>query len=162
MADKFYTNGFSTVSTPFLNEAIMAMGSLYIAPKAGTNILATVTNSVGSTNLPIVLNDVNGNGVGTADIGVTASYNPQKNSFTVSSNTNSVTLSLTETNGVLSGSFVPVHGAKPIPFNGVLLPSAGAVYGFFAGTNQDTGSFTIAPPAPPPPPPIVIRVGGGQ
>ena len=41
---------------------------------------------------------------------------------------------------------MPGRSATTIHFNAALLPKAGAIYGFFAGTNQDTGVFTLAMP----------------
>ena len=126
---KFYTNGFSTIG-----QGPLATGSRYVAPKVGTNIF-------GSTNLTITLSDGD---VGNVAVNATVAFNPQKNTLTVQApNTNKVTVSLKASTGVVSGSFVPGPGAKAIAFNGALLPAAGEGFGFFAGTRQDTGSFTI-------------------
>jgi hypothetical protein len=155
-AGRFYTNGFSSLptgSTPFdtftPGFAFPVTGSRYVAPRAGTNILASATNNAGSPNLPVVLNDLNGASVNTADFSAIASYNPQRNTLTVHTpNQNALSLALATNTGVLSGSFVAVPGrsATTIHFNAALLPKAGAIYGFFAGTNQDTGVFTLAMP----------------
>ena len=125
VAGKYYTNGFSTVGGPLIT------GSIFAPNKA-------VSNIVGATNLQAVFND------GGIEVNTILAYNPQKNIFTAQSpNSNSVTLAMTAASGALSGSFVPGHGAKPITFNGVFLPTSGAGCGFFPGTNQDTGRFTL-------------------
>ncbi|MGD1085541.1 MAG: hypothetical protein ABSA47_12450 [Verrucomicrobiota bacterium] len=159
-ADKFYTNGFSTLATPFVS---MVIGSHYAAPKAGSNILASVTNSVGSTEIPFALDDINPDGLGTEDIATNVTYNPQKNAFTVESpNDNKVKLSLAASSGTITGSFEETPpGGKVIPFRGMLLPTGAAACGFFLGTNQDTGSFILAtPPTAPLPPPLLPPEGG--
>jgi hypothetical protein len=151
VANKFYTNGFSTVSGPFVT------GSIYVPPKTGTNILATATNLAGSTQLPVAFNAGNGG----VNMSATATYNAQKNTFTSGVETGQkLTLTLpTPTTGLISGSFVPSAGAKPVTFKGVVLPGAGAAYGFFNATNQDTGSFLLGTPNMPTPggitPPVV-------
>jgi hypothetical protein len=147
VAGKFYTNGFSTSTNPFVD---MIFGCQYVAPRAGTNILASVTNTVGSTEIPVALDDFDTEGLGTDDIAANVLYNPLKNMFTVEAPIpQKLQLSLTTTNGLITGSFAqtPLSGSKVIPFYGILLPTNAAAYGYFLGTNQDTGSFLLGAPA---------------
>jgi hypothetical protein len=136
--DKFYTNGFSTVTTPF---AGMALGSYYAAPKSGTNIFATAINDAGTDEIPLLLTD---GPDGNVSINAAVVYDPQGNTLaTQTPNPEDLSLTLVESTGFLGGKFEPYAGVKPIPFNGILLPGNGAGYGYFLGTNQDTGGFFL-------------------
>jgi hypothetical protein len=136
VADRFYTHGFSTWTNPF---AGMAIGSRYVAPAAGTNILRTAVNNAGSADVPLFLTE---GADGAVSVNASAAYDPQDNAFTVQTpNPDEVALTLTAANGLLDGSFVPAHDAKAIAYRGILLPGTGMGFGFFVGTNHDTGAF---------------------
>jgi hypothetical protein len=60
--------------------------------------------------------------------------------------TNKLTLAVTKSTGVISGSFAdPAKPAKTIRFSGVILQSQTNAQGYFLGTNQ-SGTFALGPP----------------
>jgi hypothetical protein len=113
-----YPDGFETT--------LSAIGSLYTAPKGGTNILGWTTGQV-------VLNG----SVLESEITPSVTFDPKKNTFVFSSadNTNRVALKLATATGMLSGSFYPDGSKKSVSFKGIALPKLGGGYGFFTATN---------------------------
>jgi hypothetical protein len=66
-----------------------------------------------------------------------------------SDETNKLKLTITKSTGVISGSFAnPVDPKKTIKVNGVILQLQGQTnaQGYFLGTNQTSGAFTLGPP----------------
>jgi len=130
-ASKFYAAGFSTVTNP-----VSLTGSIYVAPKKGTNIVGWTNGTMTATGGNLA-----------KEVNATLAYNPAKNTVT---GTNAafaggkVTLTLTTTSGALSGTFVPAPAKTAISFKGLLLTNTQSGYGFFTGTNQ-TGAVLIAP-----------------
>ena len=130
-------------------------GALYLPPKAATNILGwtdgtfTVDGGYSGLSLP-----------DETDASVT--YNPVNNVFT---DTSKVSVTLTESIGALTGTFYPAGSKSALTYHGVVVEGSG--YGFYSGTNHETGPITITGEVPvggggivPPPPPLSSPGGG--
>jgi len=128
----WFTETYDTTLLPdtnaFSGQPLLS-GGLYLRPKAGTNLF-------GATALNFVI-DAGYSGLSLpneTDIPVT--YHPAGNTF---SDTSRVTITLTATNGALAGSFY--QAGRKTSFSGVEVGGAG--YGFYAGTNKETGPISI-------------------
>jgi hypothetical protein len=126
LADAFYANGFTAASNVF--------GNLYAPPsKANPNVFGWTAGTF--------VVDQNYTGLTLPDeTDVPVEFNPAKNTF---SDTNDVAITLTPSDGALAGIF-PAGGQTTFKFRGVELDGAG--YGFYAGTNKETGPVWIGIP----------------
>jgi hypothetical protein len=125
-ANKFYPEGF--------DRTFEVMGSRYVAPKTGTNIM-------GWTSGFLDFGDSNFSG----EVAVT--FNPKSNTFTVNSGQANIlskaTLSFVVATGTINGSFTPVN-AKAFTFSALAVPKADNAYGFFLDTDQ-SGYIFVRP-----------------
>ena len=119
---KYYPRGFT--------NDIVAVGSTYVTPAAGTRVLNL-------TNAFVELRD--GNLSRCLTNRITLSTN---NIVTVSSNTNGLALTVTTSTGALAGSFVNPQTKARYSIKGIALQKQNAAYGFFLGTNQ-SGLFQL-------------------
>ncbi len=107
------------------------IGSFYQSPKGGSNVLGWTSGA-----LQI---DGDYSGLSLPDgIDIPVTFNPVKNTFSDSSN---APIKLTPSNGAFTGSFKE-SAKKAATFSGVIFNGAG--YGYYKGTNGETGSVTIA------------------
>jgi hypothetical protein len=67
------------------------------------------------------------------------------NNKVTNSSPNALTLTLTPTTGLFSGTVVPPGATKSIPFKGAIVQGQAKGYGFFLGTNQ-AGRVTFSAP----------------
>ncbi len=134
VADKFYTDGFDAT-----NAAVPAAisGGLYVPPKPGTNIFGAtaLTFEVDSGYTGLSLPD---------ETDVSVMFNPVNNTF---SDTGKVTITLTPATGALTGAFYPALSKKSLTFHGAQADDAG--YGFYVGTNKETGPVWLGVPVTP-------------
>jgi hypothetical protein len=148
VAGKFYSTGFNAANSGI---SVYLFGSLYVPPKAGTNVFGT-----GVTALTFDVDGGYGAGLTLpiqADVPVT--YNPVKNTFT---DTGKVTIALTPATGLLKGTFFPAGSKASLSFNGVEVNGAG--YGFYSDSAEsETGPIWIHGPLPVPAESISIGAG---
>jgi hypothetical protein len=126
LADTFYPNGFTATPSVF--------GNLYLPPsQANPNVFGWTAGTfvVDQNYAGLTLPDETDTSVG---------FNPEHNTF---SDTNKVTIALTPSDGALAGVF-PAGGQTTFKFRGVELDGAG--YGFYAGTNKETGPVWLGIP----------------
>ncbi|MGO8698657.1 MAG: InlB B-repeat-containing protein [Limisphaerales bacterium] len=120
-----YPNGFS--GRPSLN------GDLYVAPKAGTNIMGWTSGGVFET-------DAGYSGLSLPDeTNIPLTFNPAKNTF---ADTGNVSINFKSSNGALSGTLP--DGPPKNNFSGVVFKGTG--YGFYEDANGETGPIVISPP----------------
>jgi hypothetical protein len=116
----------------FTNEAVSMIGSAYTTNEP----LLALTNGqvvLEGGNLPVAI---------TNQFILTS-----KNTIllTNAADTNKLTLTITKTNGVISGAFAnPSHPSQTISVSGVLLQNQTNAQGYFLGTNA-SGAFLLAP-----------------
>ena len=124
ISDKIYRAGFTNV--------VVITGSPYTPPAAATRAVSwsdgTVVLSGGNLPGPIT-NQVT---LGTNNV------------FTVTSGTNLLALSITATNGLVTGSFVHPATHLATVLKGAVLQNSNAIFGVFTGTNQ-CGTLFIGP-----------------
>jgi hypothetical protein len=119
----------------FTNQEATLTGGLYLPSQTfpadptaileGGNLLFTITN------------------------GITISANDKIALTNSVAETNKLTLTITKSAGLISGSFAnPVDPKQTIKVNGVILQLQGQpnAQGYFLGTNQQSGVFTLDPP----------------
>jgi hypothetical protein len=142
LADKYYTNGFA--SAPTISVA------LYIPPKVETNNhlylgeYFIVDESYSGLSLP-------------NETDTFVAFDLAKNTFSIATNTNKVTITLTPATGLLTGSFVDPAGSKAsFTYHGLFLLNEFGL-GFYVSTNKETGPIFLGIPLPPPP---VVESGG--
>jgi hypothetical protein len=126
LADAFYPNGFSATPNVF--------GGLYVPPsRANSNVFGWTAGTfvVDQNYVGLSLQD---------ETDIPVQFNPAHNTF---SDTNNLTVTLTPSSGALAGVF-PAGGQTRFKFRGVELDGAG--YGFYAGTNKETGPVWIGIP----------------
>jgi hypothetical protein len=121
---QYYPNGFANL--------VELSGGLYLPPKAGTNIFS-------ATALTFVV-DQGYSGFSLPDeTDYALTFNPVKNVFT---DTNKVTMNLTPSTGIFTGSFYPVGSAHSISYH--CLEIGGAGYGFYENAgNKEIGPIFI-------------------
>ena len=117
----YYPDGFGV--------SFSASGARYIAPTAGINVVDWTEGTVAFGN-------------GNLDSPIFDDVTFANNVFTPAISENKITLKFLPATGLVSGSFVPVPGKKPVLFQGALVPGTGNSFGFFKGTNQ-TGSMFL-------------------
>ncbi len=120
-----YSNSTTYYPQGFTNEA-MLLGSRFLAPNATNRMLALSNATVGFTNSNLVADFTN-------HIALDA-----KGKVTNQS-TNKLSLSISSSSGLFSGSVTPPLGGKVIPFKGAVLQKQNRGAGFFPGTNQNGG-----------------------
>jgi hypothetical protein len=122
-ATGFYPNGFQ------INPG--ATGVLYSPPKSGTNTVA-------SQNLDFIVDQFFSGTSLPDETDLTLIYNPRKNTF---ADTNHITAQLQLATGALGGTFL-LPGTKHVTaFHGLIVGDTG--YGFYVGTNHETGSILV-------------------
>ena len=115
---KYYTNGFSTMST---NEAV---GARYIAPLT-TNKVLQMTSAV------LTLDG------GNLATGYTNTFDLGLSSKVTNTSPSTLKLAFTTSSGLFKGSLTLTNtGSKAIPFAGVVLQKGTNAAGYFLGTNQ--------------------------
>jgi hypothetical protein len=120
-----YPNGFSGM--PSVN------GDLYVSPKAGTNVMGWTSGGVFAI-------DVGYSGLSLPDeTDIPLTFNPAKNTF---ANTGNVSITFKSSNRALSETLP--ESPKKVNFSGVVFNGTG--YGFYKGTNGETGPIVISPP----------------
>jgi hypothetical protein len=122
-AEKHYPNGFTV--------ARELVGSKYRPPTAGQNVL-NWTNGVAE--------------FGGGNLGIVVSNQVQwvNNRLTVLENSHQVSLTVTLTSGLCSGTFLHPETGNMVRFKGALLQNPGWGGGWFQGTNQG-GYFWLGP-----------------
>jgi len=123
---KFYKDGIT-------NEATLA-GSRYVVP-VGTNALLNTSNAVVSFT---------GGGLA-ADFANTVTITPPGKVSNNPTNVNKLTMSISKSSGLFSGSVTPPGATKALAYNGVVLQKTTNGAGFFLGTNATSGRVSIAP-----------------
>jgi hypothetical protein len=117
----------------FTNEAVSMIGSAYSPTNEPLLALASGQVVLEGGNLPVAI---------TNQFILTS-----KNTIllTNAADTNKLTLTITKTNGVISGAFAnPSHPSQTISVSGVLLQNQTNAQGYFLGTNA-SGAFLLAP-----------------
>jgi hypothetical protein len=116
-------------------------GFRYVPPKTGTNI-------VGWTSGIISIEATSPNAADLADIDLT--FNPAKNSFAASgTEAKELSLTVTPATGLVAGTYIQpsariTNALHTLEFNG-------AAWGFYAGTNDQTGPVVVAASVDPAP-----------
>jgi hypothetical protein len=128
--DKYYTNGFASAPNIYVE--------LYLPPKVGTNNYGwpgeyfVIDQGFFGSSLP-------------DETDVALTFDSAKNTFSVTNNTNKVAIALTPGTGLLTGSFVdPTDSKTAYSYVGVDIDGYG--YGFYMGTNKETGPIFIGIP----------------
>ncbi|HEY3863334.1 MAG TPA: hypothetical protein VGO59_15755 [Verrucomicrobiae bacterium] len=131
-ANATYPKGFNALPAAF--------GSLYVPPKAGTNLFGQ-----GATTLAFKI-DPGYAGLSLPDgLTLAANFNPAKNTVTFMNSANKASLKLTASTGTMTGNFViPPAIKNPFAFHAINI--AGAAYGFCLDpANKQTGPIRITP-----------------
>ncbi|MGD0413197.1 MAG: putative Ig domain-containing protein [Verrucomicrobiota bacterium] len=146
----FFANGamMSAPGASWINTTNTTAAALY---RAGfTNEAVSMIGSAYTTNEPL-LALTNGQVVlegGNLPVAITNQFIlTSKNTIllTNAADTNKLTLTITKTNGVISGAFAnPSHPSQTISVSGVLLQNQTNAQGYFLGTNA-SGAFLLAP-----------------
>jgi hypothetical protein len=113
---KFYFRGFT-------NEMTL-QGSRYVAPLTGPAIALT-NGTVGFTN---------GNSAGNFANNVTLGADNK----VINNGTNKLTLTITKSSGLMSGTVMPLNNPRTLPFKGAVLQKQNRGAGFLAGSNRTT------------------------
>jgi hypothetical protein len=137
---KLGTTGSASFYTNAQTSLLSAAGSLYTAPKGGTNIL-------GWTDGYLSIDD--------GKLTTTLTFNPAKNTFVLpaAAATNKLSLKLAPATGQISGSFTPVGTKKALSFKGIVLPKQAQAFGFATGTNSAVPVILRQAEEPTPPTP---------
>lgn len=138
-----YNDALLPNSTAFSGQPLLS-GGLYTAPKGGANVFGA-----GETALTLEI-DPSYAGLNLPDeIDVPVTYNPARNTFTYTDNTDKATITLTSTTGAVSGTFVyPPGGRSSFTYKGAVVDGVG--YGFYKDpANKETGPIWLGtPPSP--------------
>ena len=118
-AGPLYTNGFSTTNS--------LAGDIYVPPAAA----ATGQLTLGGGNL-------------TSNIVISVSISAKGTGTASPVGSNDLKLKVAPTTGALSGSFLDPTIGKAVKFEGLLLQSSGAAFGYFLGTSE-SGFVTFEP-----------------
>jgi hypothetical protein len=122
--DKYYPAGFQ-ITTP-------SQGSKFIAPKTGQTALPAIEGTVELSDGNLVEPMSN-------------SFKIDKNKFLITGGaSNKLTLTLTTTSGLLSGSFKPPGQKNTLLVKGAIIQKTTHAHGFFLGTNQG-GTLILTP-----------------
>jgi len=116
VAAKFYGRGFT-------NEMTLE-GSRYVAPATG-RVVAITNGIAGFTNGNFVTDFANNFTLGLDNKVANNSANP-------------LTLTITKSSGLFSGTVTPPGGARSLPFKGALLQKQNRGAGFLSGSNRTT------------------------
>lgn len=122
-----YSNGFNFVTT--------ANGSVYQQPPTGQSV-------IGITDGLAVFAGSDVDGLPFTNTVFLTTANTLTNE---PPSTNTLTFSLTKSNGVFTGTVAVPGTSKTLTYQGVFLQNSNAAYGYFKGTNQ-SGGFTISAP----------------